>query len=116
MTRRPLLVLAGLAWVKIALATSTLSFANARFAVQIVVTSNDTISDFRLYDERENGLVCSANLNDLEDVHYDPAKKTLRLVFPACNGTPGVALVVRGKKATLTYRGKRAKLKGDWVM
>lgn len=99
---------------QLALATSTLSFSNDTYEVQLLVNSRDEITDFRLYGDA--GLIRMAGREDFQDLHYDPARQTLRLVVPAGGGAPRVALEVRGKKAILTLGARRIKLKGDWVM
>lgn len=114
MAQRVTVVLILLAAAQLALATSTLSFSNDTYEVQLLVNSRDEITDFRLYGGA--GLIRMAGWEDFRDLYYDPAKQTLRLVVPASGGAPRVALDVRGKKAILTLSARRIKLKGDWVM
>ena len=108
-----LLAVLALTTVPAAYGTGTLSFANDKFEIQIVISDvNDEFIQLRLYGE--SGLLLSVQSQQAEIVHYDPAKGRLHLIVPASGSQPRLDLIIRGKNATMTYGAERVKLKGNW--
>lgn len=96
-----------------ACATSTLTFTGGTYQIQVVVSdTSDEVSDLRLYDGGHVVLVAARE--DLAGAGYNPKAHTLSLLVPAKGNLPKLVLVAQGRRATMEYGAKRAKLRCDW--